>query len=103
MFPKDGIRQSDIDEYNAQMRYELEHIRDFIVLHYHVQQRTDSPMWQAMREMPVPASLQHRLDLFRETGRVFRVPNEAVHRELVGAGDARPGAGAGAASSVGRT
>lgn len=76
MFPKDGIRQSDIDEYNAQMRDELEHIRDFIVLHYHVQQRTDSPMWQAMREMPVPASLQHRLDLFRETGRVFRVPNE---------------------------
>ncbi|RZI55317.1 MAG: tryptophan 7-halogenase, partial [Rubrivivax sp.] len=76
MFPKDGIRQSDIDEYNAQMRHELEHIRDFIVLHYHLQQRTDSPMWRDMREMPVPASLQHRLDLFRETGRVFRVPNE---------------------------
>lgn len=76
MFPKDGIRQSDIDEYNAQMRYELEHIRDFIVLHYHLQQRTDSPLWRDMREMAVPASLQHRLDLFRETGRVFRVPNE---------------------------
>jgi len=76
MFPKDGIRQSDIDEYNAQMRHELEHIRDFIVLHYHLQQRTDSPLWREMREMPVPVSLQHRLDLFRETGRVFRGPNE---------------------------
>ncbi|WP_416758580.1 tryptophan halogenase family protein [Roseateles sp. So40a] len=76
MFPKDGIRQSDIDEYNAQMRHELEHIRDFIVLHYHLQQRTDAPLWREVREMPVPVSLQHRLDLFRETGRVFRGPNE---------------------------
>ncbi|WP_431050314.1 tryptophan halogenase family protein [Roseateles sp. L2-2] len=76
MFPKDGIRQSDVDEYNAQMAHELEHIRDFIVLHYHVTNRVDSPMWRDMRAMGVPASLQHRLDLFRETGRVFRVPNE---------------------------
>jgi tryptophan halogenase len=26
--------------------------------------------------MDVPASLQHRIDLFRETGRVFRAPTE---------------------------
>ena len=26
--------------------------------------------------MAIPASLQHRIDLFGETGRVFRVPNE---------------------------
>jgi tryptophan halogenase len=26
--------------------------------------------------MSIPPSLQHRIDLFRETGRVFRVPNE---------------------------
>ncbi|MDH0867365.1 tryptophan 7-halogenase [Mitsuaria sp. GD03876] len=76
MFPKDGIRQADIDEYNAQMKYELEHIRDFIVLHYKATERTDSPMWRDMRDMAVPPSLRHRLDLFREAGRVFRVPNE---------------------------
>ena len=76
MFPKDGIRDSDIAEYNAQMRHELEQIRDFIVLHYHLTDRTDSPMWRDMREMTVPASLRHRIELFRETGRVFRVPNE---------------------------
>ena len=27
-------------------------------------------------EMTIPPTLQHRIDLFRETGRVFRVPNE---------------------------
>jgi len=26
--------------------------------------------------MEVPASLQHRIDLFRQSGRVFRAPNE---------------------------
>ncbi|HEX9173998.1 MAG TPA: tryptophan halogenase family protein [Telluria sp.] len=76
MFPSDGICQSDIDEYNRQASSEIEHIRDFIILHYHVTQRQDTPFWRACREMEIPASLRHRIDLFRETGRVFRVPNE---------------------------
>ncbi|HEX7983345.1 MAG TPA: tryptophan halogenase family protein [Duganella sp.] len=77
MFPTTGgISQSDIDEYNAQCNSEINHIRDFIILHYHVNNRTDSQFWIDCREMSIPASLQHRIDLFRETGRVFRVPNE---------------------------
>ena len=75
-FPSDGIMQADINEYNAQCNREIEHIRDFIILHYHVTNRTDSPFWRACREMSIPASLQHRIELFRETGRVFRIPNE---------------------------
>ena len=76
MFPKAGIQQSDIDEFNQQMSSEIEHIRDFIVLHYHVTNRQDTPFWRACRGMSIPPSLQHRIELFRETGRVFRVPNE---------------------------
>ena len=76
MFPGDGIRQSDIDEFNRQTNDEIEHIRDFIVLHYHVTNRQDTPFWRACRSMDIPASLRHRIELFRETGRVFRVPNE---------------------------
>lgn len=76
MFPAGGISTADIAEYNQQTRAEIEHIRDFIVLHYHVTNRRDTPFWDACRSMSVPASLQHRIDLFRETGRVFRVPNE---------------------------
>lgn len=76
MFPRDGIRQSDIDEYNNQTNDEIEHIRDFIVLHYHVTRRQDTPFWRACRDMDIPATLKHRIELFRETGRVFRVPNE---------------------------
>ncbi|HEY1227486.1 MAG TPA: tryptophan 7-halogenase [Ramlibacter sp.] len=75
MFPSDGISQHDVDEFNTQAAREIEHIRDFIILHYKVNNRAD-PYWRDARNMEVPASLQHRIDLFRETGRVFRVPDE---------------------------
>ncbi|HEX5688224.1 MAG TPA: tryptophan halogenase family protein [Ideonella sp.] len=76
MFPTAGIRQSDIDEYNQQAQAEIEHIRDFVVLHYHVTNRDDSAFWRECRAMSIPPSLQHRINLFRETGRVFRFQNE---------------------------
>src|ERR1700761_3573615 len=75
-FPNEGVRQADIDEYNQQTRNEMEHIRDFIILHYKVTNRSDSAFWDYCRTMEVPASLQHRIDMFRESGRVFRMPNE---------------------------
>jgi tryptophan 7-halogenase len=75
-FPGDGVRQADVDEYNRQTSAEMEHIRDFIILHYKVTERADSAFWNHCRTMEVPASLQHRIDLFRESGRVFRAPNE---------------------------
>lgn len=76
MFPGNGICQSDIDEYNQQTSSDIEHIRDFIVLHYHVTNRQDTLFWRACRDMDIPSSLRHRIELFRESGRVFRVPNE---------------------------
>ncbi len=69
LFPTDGIRQSDIDEYNRQTREAIEHIRDFIILHYHVTHRSDSAFWRQCRDMDVPASLKHRIQLFRDTAR----------------------------------
>jgi tryptophan halogenase len=75
-FPSQGISAADVAEYNQQARHEIEHIRDFIILHYKVTNRSDTPFWRACQEMAVPASLAHRIQLFRETARVFRVPNE---------------------------
>jgi tryptophan halogenase len=76
MFPFAGVAQPDIDEFNQQTQVEFEHIRDFIVLHYHLTARQDTPFWRHCRGMEIPATLAHRIRLFRETGRVFRVPNE---------------------------
>ncbi|MDN3923162.1 DUF6445 family protein [Roseateles violae] len=70
LFPSDGICQSDIDEYNQQARDAIENIRDFVILHYHVTNRTDSQFWRDCREMAVPEHLRHRIQQFRDTARV---------------------------------
>jgi tryptophan halogenase len=75
-FPQGAISQADIDEFNAQTEYETLHIRDFIILHYHLTNRTDTPFWRHVRSMDIPDTLRHRMDLFRETGRVFRANDE---------------------------
>jgi tryptophan halogenase len=75
-FPSQGIRQTDVDEYNAQSWSEIAFIRDFIILHYKVTERRDTPYWKDAAEMTVPAPLQHRIDMFQQTGRSFRVLNE---------------------------
>ncbi len=76
MFPYDGIRQPDVDEFNKQMRFEIDNVRDFIVLHYHVTDRADTAFWRQCRSMDIPDSLRHRIELFRQAGRVFKVPTE---------------------------
>ena len=76
MFPLAGIKESDIDEFNQQTRLDITSIRDFIILHYCVTNRNDSPFWRYCRNMEVPESLAHRIKLFKETGRVFRVSSE---------------------------
>ncbi|SDE47733.1 tryptophan halogenase family protein [Kordiimonas lacus] len=80
MFPHTGIVQADIDEFNAQTSYEMEHIRDFIILHYHVTERRDTPFWRQCANMDIPDGLKHRIALFRDAGRVFR-PNDQLFAE----------------------
>jgi tryptophan halogenase len=48
----------------------MERIRDFIILHYHANQREGEPFWDDLRAMEVPQTLQHKIDLFRASARV---------------------------------
>lgn len=72
LFPQGGFSQTDIDEYNAQTHEEVLSIRDFIVMHYHVTEREDTPFWRHCKNMEIPSSLQHKLALFKESGRIFK-------------------------------
>src|SRR5210317_1965089 len=54
LFPITGIKQPDVDEYNKQSLLEIHNIRDFIILHYKVTNRQDSPFWRRCREMDIP-------------------------------------------------
>jgi tryptophan halogenase len=76
LFPDKSFEPSAIAEYNRKITFDYERIRDFIVLHYFANQRTDSPFWKRCREMPIPETLKPKLDLFRATGRIFREHEE---------------------------
>lgn len=76
LFPHSAIHTSDIDEYNAQTKIEIERIRDFIILHYCETSGREEPFWRYCQRMELPASLQHRLSLFSDSARVFRAEDE---------------------------
>ncbi len=76
LFPFGGVSEAVVDRYNRQAVDELEKIRDFIILHYKLTERTDSPFWDRCRTMEVPDSLAQRIDLFRQSAQAFQAPGE---------------------------
>ncbi|MGK6356779.1 tryptophan halogenase family protein [Sphingomonas sp. DT-207] len=75
MFPDRNFHQADIDFYNRITALEYEHIRDFLILHYHANERSE-PFWAHCRNMEIPDSLKEKLALWRNHARVFRVDEE---------------------------
>lgn len=71
LFPHNTIKQSVIDLYNQESQIEYDTIRDFIILHYHVNERDDSEFWKDMRNMSVPERLQNKLDVFSNVGNML--------------------------------
>jgi tryptophan halogenase len=76
LFPADRIHAQEVRQFNEDARIEFDAIRDFIILHYHLTQRADSPYWTDCREMAIPDSLTHKIELFRSNARAFRDNNE---------------------------
>jgi len=58
------------DEYNRIIDNEFLRVRDFLILHYHATERTDSDFWNHVRTMEIPDSLAEKIDLFKARGRV---------------------------------
>jgi tryptophan halogenase len=66
--------------YNALAQDEIEQVRDFVVLHYHLTERDDTEFWRYLKHMQVPDTLRERIDSFAQgahawqaAGEVFRV------------------------------
>ncbi|AQQ01172.1 tryptophan halogenase [Pseudoalteromonas aliena] len=76
LFPHHGISDALASEFNKQSVIEIEHIRDFIILHYKLTEREDSAFWRQCMQMDIPDSLNHKLNLFKQTGKVMREDDE---------------------------
>ncbi len=72
LFPDMPINPRERDEYNRGMRELYDDVRDFVILHYKATQRDDTPFWRYVRDMAVPDSLSHKMELWRNRGRIFR-------------------------------
>lgn len=76
LFPSNQIDPVDVAEYNHQSIIETELIRDFLIMHYKLTAREDTPFWAYVKNMPIPDTLQHKLDIFESNGRIFRDQND---------------------------
>ena len=70
LWPDRDFDSLGIAEFNRITTDEYAWIRDFLILHYHLTERDDSPLWRDCRAMRVPDPLQYKIDQFRAHGRL---------------------------------
>jgi tryptophan halogenase len=70
LWPDRDFRPELAAEFNRVMGGRYESVRDFIIMHYKLTKRDDTPFWRYCANMTIPDSLAHQIELFRTTGRV---------------------------------
>ncbi len=66
--------QEEADKFNYAMGCEYERVRDFIILHYKLNGRKDSPMWQHCRDLDIPDTLAAKMAAFKKDGSLIKSP-----------------------------
>ncbi len=79
------------DEYNRRSQREYELIRDFIIMHYYLNERDDSQFWRDTRNMDVPERLTEKIGLFRANGSLVQDQVDIFLEYVLAAGDAGAG------------
>lgn len=75
-FPSADFDPLNIAAHNQSADEEFERVRDFVILHYHLNQRSDSAFWRQCAQVCLPQSLRDKVELFRSTGRLLRAPGD---------------------------
>ncbi len=75
-FPDRTFAPANIALFNKRVAEDYDHVRDIVILHYHLTERDDSALWNHVRTMAIPDDLQQRLDVFRERGLIANEPGE---------------------------
>ena len=77
LWPDVAISPALAAEYNRLSIQEFERIRDFIILHYSANNRAGGELWRYCREMKLPDSLAHKLELYRARGTIVQFEAES--------------------------
>jgi tryptophan halogenase len=75
-FPFGPVTPEQRDRYNRMADAEAEGVRDFVILHYKLTQREDSPFWRRMGAMDIPDTLAERIALFAERAEAWQAADE---------------------------
>ncbi len=76
LFPHGRSDTLSAEEYNRITSEEWLGVRDFLILHYTANKRSDSTLWRHVANMALPESLVWRMEHFRERGRVVSQGSE---------------------------
>ncbi|NJC41229.1 tryptophan halogenase [Brevundimonas alba] len=80
LFPTTRNEPELAERFNRDLDLQYESVRDFIIAHYKVSTRDDTPFWRHCRDMAMPDTLQAKLESFRARGEVM-VENHELFRE----------------------
>ncbi len=68
LFPREQISERSRTSFNESMVTEYERIRDFLLAHYFVTERQDTPFWRYFKSIELPDSLLEYLEFYEEEG-----------------------------------
>jgi tryptophan halogenase len=69
LFPSRACEPALVAEYNMRTLESYERVRDFIILHYHLNRR-EGALWRYCANMPIPDDLANKMELYRLRGEV---------------------------------
>ena len=76
LLPRDGFDPGIAARFNRETINEVERIRDFVIAHYALAGRDDTPFWRDVAAAPIPDSLAERIAVFRATGNILFEPGD---------------------------
>ena len=79
LWPTQTIDTRLVGEFNDMSTQEYERIRDFIILHYCLNGRHGEPLWDRCRDMAIPDTLRHKIDLWQARGHFVRYSWESFY------------------------
>ncbi|MHA4836173.1 tryptophan halogenase family protein [Sphingopyxis sp. MSC1_008] len=76
LLPRDAIDPNVVARFNRDALHEYEVIRDFVIAHYALAGRDDTPFWRDVAAAGMPDSLAERIEAFRVTGNILFEPGD---------------------------